>query len=143
LQDLLTGFFQILLSKDLEFAVKKHIFLVFDSLLLIYQGQEDNIEKLQNFYGNIFAQIQGPIISDDLRVAKGALLICQAGLQSIRSIHFLNKVFAGMSRLLCQVVDKYVQLLTRDLMIIQASSSQDLSLENPVIQSLLSSLDIV
>jgi hypothetical protein len=43
LQQLLNIFYMTLVDANIEFAIKKHLFLIFESLLLIYQVQESNL----------------------------------------------------------------------------------------------------
>jgi hypothetical protein len=38
LQKMMSIFYQTLVAPGVEFAVKKHVFLVFESVLLVYQG---------------------------------------------------------------------------------------------------------
>jgi hypothetical protein len=42
LQNLLNIFYMTLVDANIEFAIKRHLFLIFESLLLIYQVQESN-----------------------------------------------------------------------------------------------------
>ena len=52
--------------------------------------------KLESFYSHIFTSIQSLISGDqsgNVEVIKGALLICQAAMQSIKTRSFLEKVF--------------------------------------------------
>lgn len=48
-----------------------------------------------------------------------------------------------MAKLLCSLAENYINFLSKDLMVIAASSQSDLSLENPTIQSILASLDLL
>ncbi len=48
-----------LTSATIEFNIKRHLFLVFESLLMIYQAQERDSNKLFEFYSNLFSNFQG------------------------------------------------------------------------------------
>lgn len=60
-------------------------------------------------------------------------MVCQAALISIRPLRFLISIFEGLSILLCDLAESYINKLSMNLSIIAASSQESLTLENPVI----------
>lgn len=61
----------------------------------------------------------------------------------IRPLSMLVKVFGGIANLMCKLAEHYIQLLSSDLMLISASSPSSLTLDNPAIQKVLTSLDLL
>ena len=78
-------FFQCLVSAQIEFNIKQHLVLIFESLLLVYQTKEQNPDTLRTFFETIFDQAASYISNPSSEVVKGSLLICQAALQTVRS----------------------------------------------------------
>jgi glutaminase len=68
-----------------------------------------------NFYNTLFTSVhkllQGSGASSNPNITKGALLICQIALQTIRSEGSLGKLFTGLSSILCKLADENVTLL--------------------------------
>lgn len=76
-------------------------------------------------------------------MTKGVLLACQAALMNIRPLSMLNKVFSGIANLMCKLAEHYISLLSSELMVISASAPGALTLDNPAIVKVLSSLDLL
>ena len=57
LQTLMSIFFQALTTPTLEFHIKKHLYNIFESLLLMYQTTETSNAKIQEFYSQLFTSI--------------------------------------------------------------------------------------
>lgn len=70
-------------------------------------------------------------------------MVCQAALISIRPLRFLISIFEGLSILLCDLAESYINKLSMNLSIIAASSQESLTLENPVIQQVLGQLQVL
>lgn len=85
IQGLIDLFFQSLVSPQIDFSLKQHLILIFESLLLVYQTNEQNADALRLFFETIFDQASQYVSNPSTDVIKGALLICQASLQNIRS----------------------------------------------------------
>lgn len=77
---MLNLFYQTLVSASIEFSIKRHLYLIFDSLLQIYQSTEPNLNNVADFYNNLFTSFNTMIQSQNLDVTKGALLVCQSAL---------------------------------------------------------------
>ena len=69
-----------MVSAQIEFTIKQHLVLVFESLLLVYQTNESNQDVLKTFFETIFDQAAQYINNPSTEVVKGALLVCQATL---------------------------------------------------------------
>lgn len=121
------------MSNQVEFNIKKHLFLIFESILQVYQTTEENSENIQEFYGKLFTSIQASLQQNDLEVTKGVLLICQAALLNIRPLSLLTKVFGGIAALMCRLAEHYISLLTKDLMVVSAANPDTLTVDNPQI----------
>ena len=78
--------------------------------------------------------------SDGIR---GALLLCQACLQTIKSQADLVYLFSKVSGLLTGLADFYLVKLNNEFMVIPTLNANDLTITNPVVQSILDSLDIL
>lgn len=49
--------FQAMVSNTVEFQVKKHICLAFETLLQVYSTVESTHDKIKDFYGNLFESV--------------------------------------------------------------------------------------
>ena len=49
-------FFECCISPNLDASIKKHIVLIFESLLMIYQNVEMNPDTLKTFYEKLFSE---------------------------------------------------------------------------------------
>lgn len=121
-QHLISIFYQALVAPTVEFTIKKHLHLIFESLLQIYQTTEADQSKLQEFYDNLFQSIHNQLQTSDMEVTKGVLLISQATILNLRPINLLKKVFPGITNLMCKLAEHYISLLSNDLMVISAAS---------------------
>lgn len=72
--------YRCLVSPQIDFQLKQHIVLIFESLLLVYQSNEQNPDTIKAFFETIFEQAAATINSPSSDVIKGSLLICQAAL---------------------------------------------------------------
>ena len=126
IQRMMDVFYTALISRVVELPVKRHLYLVFESLITVYLSQEQNLDNLSAFYGQLFTSIQTLLVDADrnIGVTKGALMICQAALQSIRNSSFLNKVFTGLAQLLCKLADDHLAIMGGNLMEIANMVSQ-------------------
>jgi hypothetical protein len=142
-QKLMALLYQTLVSAHVEFTVKRHLYLIFESLLQIYQSSEPHSAKIQEFYNNLFTSIEGLLGQYDIEVTKGVLLVCQAALSNIRPIATLAKLFSGIATLMCKLADHYVSKLGSDLMVVGSLPAGGLTVDNPQIQSILAALDLL
>jgi len=87
--------------------------------------------------------VQNQLTNDNVESTKGVLLVCQAALINIKPLSLLNKLFGGISNLLCKLAEHYIQILSNELLVISASSQAQLTLDNPSIQKVLQALDLL
>jgi len=68
-----------------------------------------------NFYNTLFNsvhnQLQTSNASSNPNIIKGALLICQIALQTIRTEEILKKIFTGLATILCKLADDTTTVL--------------------------------
>jgi hypothetical protein len=115
----------------IEFLVKKHLALIFEYVLMIYQAQETSEEALEDFFNNLFSQFQTHIQSPNLNTVKGSMLVCASALYTIRHVNFLAKIFHGIANLFCKLAEGQISLISKDLMAIAAMNASQLTLDNP------------
>lgn len=78
-----------------------------------------------------------------LEGAKSALLLCQAGLCTIRSQNDLVYLFSKVANLLTTVADHSLRQLQAEFMAIPTMKPEDLHLNNPAVQRILMSLEVL
>lgn len=88
LQKHMEMFYIALVSPTIEKPIKSHLILIFENLLTVMLSVEQSPEKITEFYNQLFNQINSLLSQEGVHegVTQGSLLICQAVLQSIRSI---------------------------------------------------------
>jgi hypothetical protein len=135
-------FFLAILSPQLDMGVKRHLFLVFETLLTIYQVQEADKGRAEEFYTQLLIQVQGQFSQTNLsgEVTKGGLLILQAVLVSLRDSRFLTKVFPVLATLLCKLADEQIGMIGGLITQMNASS---LTVESPAVEEALGLLDVL
>lgn len=69
-------FFTCCVSGNIEYNVKKHIVLIFESLLMIYQTMEPDQENVKALYRKLFDSASSQLQSANMESMKGALLVC-------------------------------------------------------------------
>ena len=86
-------------------------------LLGVYQSSEKQIQSIENFYNQLFLSVQALLSQAEHspNSTKGALLICQAALVSIRDTKFLARIFTGLSMLMCKLIDDFVGFLAQNI----------------------------
>lgn len=94
-------FFEALLSPNISAQVKRHLYLVFESLITHYQSNEASQDRVEGFYTQLFSQIHSILNRSSgerpVDVTKGALMVLQAALTTIRDSKFLLKIFNGLA----------------------------------------------
>ena len=116
LQVLLEIIYRALVAEEIAIPHKRHLFLIFEHLIQLYQAQEGQNERIFNFFSQLFTSVQAILGGKTpVQAVKGALMVCQAALQSIRDTRYLKQVFAGVSVLLCQIADDRTSALKASL----------------------------
>lgn len=137
LQALMETFFSAIMSPLIEMPIKRHLFLVFESLITLYQTQQIDKPKLDAFFTTLLESVSLRITQAErnMEVTKGGLLIFQAVLFSLRDSRFLTKIFPVISPFLCKVVDDHIAQIGGILMELPNLLSQGtpFSEEHPLI----------
>ena len=143
LKTFISMFYDALVSDAIRFNIKKHLYLIFESLIQVYQVTEITEANIISFYNELFTSVQQMFQNQNVEVLKGVLLVCQAAILNIRPINLLAKVFPGISFLLCGFAKHYIELLSRDMILISAIPSETMVIENPNIANAIQHLDLM
>lgn len=150
-QSLVEVFFNAIMSPVMEMGVKRHLFLVFEYLVNIYQSQQADKPKLEAFYTNVLNTASTAIQQGDRNqeTTKGALLVFQAVLFSLRDSRFLTRIFPLIQQVLCRLVDEQIAMIGQILMELAAIVSQPngqaqlFTADHPIIQRATVLLEVV
>lgn len=139
--------FNALVSSNIEHPVKKHLCLSFETLLQVYQALEKSQDTVKDFYNKLFESVQHQLqqlaVGGHQESLKGVLLVCQAAMQNIRPLSHLTLLFPGISKLMHDLAQHYISILSNELSVISAFAPQQLTLENPSIQTIVNALNVL
>jgi hypothetical protein len=107
-------FYKCIVCPTLRFDIKKQLGVLFETLIMIYGIYEQNPQSLMEFYSNLFSSVQVAISSNQTEVIKGALIICQATMSTMKNLKLLTQVFTGIATLMTSILTSYLEKLKQD-----------------------------